>query len=233
MRSAPKRSPGKGSLVDTWVYDATFSVEDGEEGRRETRKVSVELRLIKDFSGDSEKPPFATKSVRFSVHCKDIDLSVEGTDIEALRKAMWAKLDERYRIAWEGWLLVKVDRQGPYEGTGTGFTFSYDTVERGVAFDGSVLLREYVRFGDRRHRITAWPTEFKEKNGRTMACIPATEENVRALEEFSRRIDAMRRQLSEFVKPDAILATLGDIRRHMELAGSAAAARMIEKRAED
>lgn len=234
MARSPSRSPGKGTLVDTWVYDATYSAtEEGrDEPERRTRKVSVELRLVKDFEGASEAPPMATRAVRFVVACKDIDLRLEGTDIEALRKAMWERLDARYAIAWEGWLLVKVDHRAPYEGSGTGFVFSRQRVERGVAFDGSVLLREYVTFGERGYRVTAWPEQFKEKNGRTLACIPETPGNVEALDEFGRRIDAMRRQLAEFLRPDAILETLANIQGRMAVAGDAAAAPRLSRPAD-
>lgn len=237
-KSTLRKSPGNGVLVDTWVYDAAYSVDvdgpqeddEGIEPKREskTRKVQVELRLIKEFASGSaaSTPPYATSGVKFTLTCRDIDLSMEGTDIESMRKAMWARLDEKYRIDWKRWFLVRVERAISYDGAGTGLTFSYSWIERGVAYDGSVLMRRHTRYSGYKEEITAWPEEFKEKNGKTVACIEATPENEKALEEFAKRIDQMRRQLAEFVKPDAIRETLSSIARHMELAGKAAAGRI-------
>jgi len=221
-RGKVSKSPGDGVEVDTWYYDAVYAVDqdDGEGQQKVTKKVEVKLRLIKSFTGD--KPPFATTAVKFKLVCKDIGLSIEGTDIEALRTAMWEKLDAKYKIAWKTWLLVKIEPSRPYEGIGSGLTFSYSHVDRGEAFDGSVLLRE-LPWGSRDYRVRPWPQEYKDKNGKTLACIPATEENIEALTEFTRQIDAMRRKLAEFVKPDQILKTLADINKAMALAAQAEA----------
>lgn len=247
-KSPLRKSPGKGVLVDTWIYDAEYSVTvdgdagvdesddgetKGERSERKTRKVEVELRLIKDFSQASAKPPYATTGVKFTLTCHDVDLSIEGTDVEAMRKAMWEKLDAKYRIDWKRWFLVRVDRASDYDGLGTGLTFGYSWIERGVAYDGSVLMRRHSRYSGYKQEITAWPEQFKEKNGRTLACIEATPENEKALDEFSRRIDEMRRQLAEFVKPNAIQETLSSIARHMELAGKAAAGQISGPRPVD
>lgn len=242
-KSTLRKSPGNGVLVDTWVYDAAYSVEkdapeaDGEdEGKtreRKTRKVEVELRMIKEFDQTSTSPPYATKGVKFTLTCKDLGISFEGTDVEILRKAMWEKLDAKYQIDWKRWFLVRVERAHHYEDPGAGMTFSYAWIERGVAFDGSVLMRRRNRYTRYDYEITAWPQQFKEQNGRTVACIEATPENEAALDEFGRRIDEMRKQLAEFVKPDAIRETLSSLARHMELAGKAAAGQISGPRALD
>ncbi|PZO71731.1 MAG: hypothetical protein DI629_21325, partial [Mesorhizobium amorphae] len=59
--------------------------------------------------------------------------------------------------------------------------------------------------------ISAWPEAFKDRRGRTLACVPATDANVAALEDFSRRIENLRSVLAEFVSPDRIEETLGAI----------------------
>lgn len=233
MARKPTRSPGDGVVVDTWYYDVEHVVGGGENDvdtrKTAVKKVEVKLRLIKDFEG--ETAPMATKKVSFLLVCDEIDMRIEGSDVEVMRAAMWEHLDERYKIRWEPWLLVRVDQRRPYEGSGEGFTFSYNEVTRGVAFDGSVLLREYKTYG-RGYEVSAWPRQFKEKNGRTIACIKATKENVAALEQFAEQITAMRRRLAEFVAPDAIEEFLGNIHRGM-VEAAAAEPRRLENRSEE
>lgn len=220
---APRKSPADGVLVDTWHYDAV-NVPSGAGERPDdesdavevaTRKVAIELRLVKGFAG--AKPPLAVSDVKFLLVCKEIGFRVQGTDIEALKVAMWDKLDERFKVKWERWLLVRVDRHDPYEGYGAGLVFSVQHVERGTAFDGTHILRERRRY-DREYAISPWPEQFKEKNGRTLACIPDTPQNAQALEEFSGRIHALRKHLAEFVKPDRIMQTLANINDHIRMA---------------
>lgn len=204
-----------GKLLDTWIYEykGVTEYDNGPEGEArktvEPKKVEIELRLIKEFE-NSAQPPLATKSVCFVVTCKEADIKLKGTDIESLRAAMWEKLDARYEVKWERYYLVRIRPESPYEGVGTGFTFSFDWVEKGVAWDGTLLLRERPRYsgGD---RISPWPGEFRDKNGKVMACIPETEANTKALKEFRDRIDELRERLAGFLKPEQILRTLANL----------------------
>lgn len=213
QKSSNEGSGGK--LLDTWIYEYQGLTEYGNGPEGETRKsveakkVEVELRLIKKFA-DSAEPPLATKEVSFVVVCKEADIKLAGTDIEALRTAMWEKLGKRYEVKWERYYLVRIRPESPYEGIGTGFTFSYDWVEKGTAWDGTLLLRERQRFrgGD---RISPWPGTFRDKNGQVMACIPETPENTKALKEFRERIDALRELLAGFLRPEQIMHTLANL----------------------
>jgi len=233
------RSRSNGKLVDTWYFDYRGLVinEAAEhESLRQlvtTAKVAVRLILMKTFAG--ETPPLATKEVWFEVEADGIPappadradaptddgitdvaphdptrIHLRGSDIEALRTAVWARLDARYAIRWERYYLVRVDRASIYAGIGSGLAFSYTWVEKGVAWDNTVLLRE--RAHQREERISPWPGEFRDRNGYVQACIPATEANTAALEEFSRRVDALRREIAKLLKPERIqetLATMG------------------------
>ena len=213
QRSSNEGSGGK--LLDTWIYEykGITEYDNGPEGETrktvESKKVEVELRLIKKFS-DSAQPPLATKEASLTVVCKEADIKLTGTDVEALRVAMWAKLDKRYEVKWERYYLVRIEPATSYEGISNGLTFSYDWVEKGIAWDGTLLLKERPRFsnGD---RISPWPGTFKDKNGKVMACIPETEANTKALREFRDRIDALRERLAAFLKPDVILNTLAEL----------------------
>jgi hypothetical protein len=208
-----------GTLIDTWWYQYKGIVEEGTSDGEEVsgvkpiqtvqeKKVKVEVRLMKKFR-DSDAPPLATKEVWFVIVCKEAEFKLEGTDIEALRVAMWEKLDTKFEIKWERYFLVRIDPMSPYDGIGSGFTFGYDWVEKGVAWDGTLVLRERPRFGG--EKVRPWPGEFKDKMGRVMACIPHTEQNHDSLREFSNRIDSLRQHLADFLKPEVIMKTLASM----------------------
>lgn len=205
------RSGGK--LIDTWIYEYQGVEEPPAEDadidavRRmyaKGIKVEVKLFLNKKFK-ESIKPPLETKEVWFSVKCEKPEFLLSGSDIEALRAAMWEKLDAHFAVKWERYFKVRL---GPSY-THCGMSFEYDHIEKGTAWDGSLLLREYeFRSG---HVIRPWPGEFRDGNGKVMACIPATEENEAALKEFANRIRELRERLADFLRPEVIMQTLADL----------------------
>lgn len=221
-------------VIDTWIYkvkDVEFEtreyVEGGEEDtdergrdtrprseRYEFRKqrvknklVKVELRYCKETL-QSDEPPHPTKNVSFEVYCDELDLKMAGTDIEALRAAVWERLDKRFEIKWEAFFLVTVNRERPWHGDGTGMMFSYDVVYRGTTWDGKFLLKQY---DGSEFKIKPWPGEFTDKGGNVLACIPVTDMNREALEQFAKRIDILRGKLADFLRPENILQTLANL----------------------
>jgi hypothetical protein len=195
-----------GKLVDTWIYEYAGITEDDRQ-RVAPKKVPIELRLIKKFTGDT--PPLATGEVCFALICKEAEISMRGSDIEALRAAMWEKLDTKYEVKWERYYLVSIRHQTPYEGVGTGMVFQYEDVDKGVAWDGTLLLRQHRYRGQ--NEIRPWPGEFKDKQGTVLACIPATPANTKALRQFRDRIDELRERLADFLRPGEILRTLAGL----------------------
>ena len=217
-RKFSKTQSGGGKLLDTWTYEYK-GVEDHNAADEDAsaklmvknRKVSVELRLIKEFENAGHEPPLPVKDVHFQVVCPELKgVSFIGNDIEALRKAMWAALDKQYKIEWTDYYLVEIRPENPYSGFGTGFCLSYDTVEKGIGWDGSVLLKQR-RWGERDPWITPWPGAFTDKNGRIQACIEANDFNKNALRECVVRIDTLREKLTELFKPENIEATLANL----------------------
>lgn len=209
-----------GKLIDTWIYEFPALVQhsDDDEGApRHTvaaKKVPVELRLIKRFTGST--PPLATGEVEFLVVVKDTeDIKFRGTDIEALRVALWDQLDERYKTQWHEYFLVQVTPEAFYDGIGTGLAFGYSNVEKGIAWDGTLLLRQRRWGGET--EIKPWPGEFRDKNGKVLACIPATTQNRKSLEEFRARIDVLRKRLADYLRPDQIMQTLANLSQNMLL----------------
>lgn len=203
-RSPISRSPGRGKKIDTFTYDLTSPVG--------TDKSSIDLAvyMTKSFSGD--EPPYEVTAVCFSVFCDTPAFEINGSDLHLLLTTARARLDKAHEIAWERWLKVQITPERSYEGSGTGFRLSYLEVWRGVDSFGNVLMREYDRHAANTiWKISRWPETFKDKNGRTLACVPATKENEAALDDFCERINTLRKHLADFVSPDRIHDTLNAI----------------------
>ena len=219
-------------VIDTWIYkvkDVEFETREfveredkdyGRDDRDESEKfemkkqrvknkiVTIEVRLIKKTS-QSEEPPHLTEDVRFEVYCAELDLHIKGTDIELLRAAVWEHLDKKFAIKWEQFYLVEVAENRPWGGSdGTGILFEYDTVWRGTTWNGKFLFKKYE---SNEFKIKTWPGEFTDKGGKVIACIPATEPNKLALEEFVRRMNEMRKVMANYLRPERILQTLANL----------------------
>lgn len=225
-RTIGERRHNPERVIDTWYYkvkdvefqDEEFVREDDREpdGRKykevktRVRNKTVKVELIMEkTTKQSEEAPHPLDTVKFELRCSEIEQKLEGTDIEALRAAMWAMLDKKFEIKWERYYLVEVERQHPYRGSGAGLMFSYKDIHKGTTWDGKTLMKIWRggAYGNS-DRIEPWPGEFTNKAGKVIACIPDTEMNRAALEEFSRRIDELRKRLSEFLTPERIMETL-------------------------
>lgn len=222
-------------VIDTWYYkvkdieldrldyvpedeveagDSSFQFTEGDAAYREVKTrvtdklVKVEVRLLKKTK-QSLEPPHPLDSVTVEVVCPELEIKLTGTDVEALRSVMWSKLDEVFKITWERYYLVNLNRTHPYEGLGTGLELCYRHVDKGTTHDGKVLMR--IRRGSDGEKIELWPGTFKDKRGNVIACIQATEANTFAMEEFARRIDLLRTRLQEFLLPENIQGTLANM----------------------
>ena len=211
---AKTKSHSNGKLIDTWYYEyegipSDPEMDDDENAKRPEPKVKdikvpVKLYLYKKFKSDT--PPLSVSEVWFGVECATPEIDLQGSDIEALRAAMWEHLDKHYEVRWETYYLVEIRQNGPYSGMGTGLTFGYDTVSKGTAFDGTLLLKQYQY--SRGFVISPWPGEFRDRQGTVIACIPSNDLTRSALEAFSKRIDLLREKLVDLVRPEEIEQTL-------------------------
>jgi hypothetical protein len=220
-------------LIDTWTYkvkdvelDALERVpQEGEDPehpyftadkrsfdernklakKKVTNKhVTVNVYMVKRTE-QSEEPPHPLNSARLLIRCNELNIKIEGTDIVAMKDAMWSMLDKKYEIKWERYYQVQVLKSRVYGGDGTGLEIVYDDVYKGTTWDGKHLLK---RWRGHEFRIDVWPGAFKDESGKVMACIPATEENLEALKEFCRRVDILRGKLADFLKPEVIQQNL-------------------------
>lgn len=173
-----------GKLIDTWIYKykgiplhpgcppTTVRDEENEEVSAQPQKmvrdqvVEVLVRIAKS-TDESDTPPHPTSKVEFQVECENPIIRMTGTDIEALRKAMWSELDEAFDVDWERHYKVQIDRTHVFHGYGEGMEFTYSDCYKGTAYDGSVLCREY-RYRDYRitRRVLPAPKDLARDAGR-------------------------------------------------------------------
>lgn len=218
-------------LIDTWTYKVKdieleelkyVSPEDGdhvrderefEEKYKRTRKritnkhVTVNVYMVKRTE-QSEEPPHPLNTARLLIRCNELNIKIEGTDIVAMKDAMWSMLDKKFEIKWERFYQVQVLKARIFGGDGTGLEIVYDDVYKGTTWDGKQLIK---RWRGHEFKIDVWPGAFKDEGGKVMACIPATEENRQALQEFCRRVDLLRVKLADFLKPDVIQQNLAQM----------------------
>lgn len=209
------RTPGDGKKIDTVYYDVRQVVPnpDKDEDRKIYRKVAIDIYMLKKFDTSPEAPaPAATTAIGFKVRCEEANIEMAGSDIDACLKYVRSKLDEIHSIKWEPWLLVRVTPERPVRGIGAGLSLSWDDVERGVTFDGSVLMKRFNSYAEwgKRWQVEPWPRTLKEA-GKIVAVIPATEANKDALNIFMNKINDLRVALAALVAPDKIEETLSQI----------------------
>ncbi len=202
-RGQIRKSPGKGKKIATFPYDVKQEVD----GKIITRKIEIEAYLQSRYNENSE-PPKEVTATQFYLTCEGEE--EYGSDLSACLSAMRGKLDLHFKIKWERWLLVRVNPARIYGGSGAGCELSWTEVERGTTIDGDHLLREFNTHGDfnNRWQISPWPEVYRDKSGKTVACVRATEANEQALETFAEKLREMTKALAAFVAPDKIDETL-------------------------
>ena len=226
MKTHGQRRNVPSKIIDTWVY----KVKDVDRQDVVNKTISMQVELHKRTT-QSEEPPHPTSDVHFEVYCKECDLRMTGTDIESLRQVVWSVLDKKFDIKWDPYFLVEVKPVGAWGlADGTGLEFTYKNVYKGTTWDGKNLLKIYT---DYEFEVKPWPGEFTNQAGRVIACIPDTDLNRKALEEFCRRIDVMRDLMSDYLKPETIMQTLADLSGAMPFLPASAEKASSEESAAD
>jgi hypothetical protein len=156
---------------------------------------------------ETDSPPHETGESYFRLECDAPKMRLEGTDIELLRKEAFGRCNEHYATKWEPYFIVEVRRIGFSNGYGTDLDFCYRECWKGTAHDGTLLLKDR-HWGERDEKISAWPGEFRDREGKVIACIPKTPANKVALEQFTAKIDQIRGALADMLRPELIMHTL-------------------------
>jgi hypothetical protein len=193
--------------------DSDAEVPTGETYRSmEERKIAIELYLEKE-TDEGKLPPHPLEKVSFTASCHEREkyglyFDVTGTDIAALRALVWNLMDERFEIKWHDYFKVYLTASSVYTGVGEGLVFSYDTVWKGITWEGKELLKEWSHSRNEHYKISPWPGKFTDRNGIAIACIPRNDVTEAALEEFRGKIATMRNILKTYMTPENIMATL-------------------------
>jgi hypothetical protein len=216
-RARVRNTPGGGSKIDTLFYDAEQVVgteSDDEGGKRDKviqKKVEIDLYMQKAFVTDTSKPtPASTRDIGFRLKCEETGDEVFGSDISVMIKDMRSKLDHRFRITWKRWFLVRIDPVRVFSAIGSGLELKWEDIERGEAYDGSILMRKYNSYADvnsSKWVVSTWPENFIER-GKMIAAIEATEENEALLNNARVQVDVLRNKLVELLGPKMIMETL-------------------------
>jgi hypothetical protein len=216
-RARVRNTPGGGTKIDTLFYDAeqVVGTERDEEGSSRDKviqkKIAIDLYMQKAFVTDTSKPtPASTKDIGFRLKCEETGDEVFGCDISVMIKDIRSKLDHRFRIAWKRWFLVRIDPVRVYDASGSGLELKWEDIERGEAYDGSILMRKYNSYADvnaSKWVVSTWPENFVER-GKMIAAIEATEENEALLNNARVQVDVLRNKLVELLGPKLIMETL-------------------------
>lgn len=170
------------------------------------QKCKIVVYLVSKLK-ETDSPPHETGESHFRLECDAPKMRLEGTDIELLRKEAFGRCDEHYRTKWEPYYIVEVRRVGFSNGYGTDIDFCYRECWKGTAHDGTLLLKDR-HWGHREEKIEAWPGEFRDREGKVIACIPKTPANKVSLEQFTAKIDQIRDALAAMLRPENIMFTL-------------------------
>ena len=202
-----RQNPHNGKLITTWKWAS-----------KSGKVVEIPVRM----SADTADGPVSTEEnkrgwktlrhritdkVRFGVFLdKPKKIEVVGTDIEVIRKTVFAMLGEVYELNWEPYYIVKLEESDPWDDEGAGFRLEYEEIE---------MAQEDGKWMWRRQRMRGYTVEDGQpETGRsddgsvTTAVVPATEGNTAALESLSKQIRKLREHVSEFFTPDKIQQTL-------------------------
>lgn len=170
------------------------------------QKCKIVVYLVSKLK-ETDSPPHETGESYFRLECDAPKFRLEGTDIELLRKEAFGRCNEHYATKWEPFFIVEVRRVGFSNGYGTDIDFCYRDCWKGTAHDGTLLLKDR-EWGGRDEKITAWPGEFRDREGKVIACIPKTPANKASLEQFTGKIDQIRDALAAMLRPENIMFTL-------------------------
>lgn len=199
-----------GKLIDEWVFESPLNTRD-RMGTVPELRVGVSLKST-------------DKGIIFCAHGPALQKKIEDTDIERLRQAVDDELrfqhDSLTGLAWEDWLEVQVTfPYGSESSLSSAVWVKAEPIKRAIdPATGTPLTLNFnnlvMAFPTPKQAGVADPdnggrfsTRERETNA-TYSYIPATPENVRALEDLVRRVVELRETLCAFMSQDRIPETL-------------------------
>ena len=173
----------------------------------------------------------------FSAHCPGIKGKFESADPNTLAEL----IEDAYRqdtilrdeIEWEEWLEVKVSgtdggwhnsgrRRSISSGYGSHMDVEINKLLRGVDKEGNVWTihnNEVIIPFPEPKKIGEESSDFMVSKHEEISYIPATSENILALEKLVTKMSMLRMQLAEFLSQDNINAAICDMSKQFLLEG--------------
>lgn len=177
--------------------------------------------------------PSKDKPLRFSAHSQYLSQSFEDTDIERLRQAVDNDLQRSAHllnnIEWEEWLEVVVSKAYTRDNEQkAGFDIEYGKLKRGInpengeavtIHNNMVILPfpEPKRAGEGDDE-SGWKVSRRSVSDE-YSYIPATSENILALEKLIVKMEMLREELSKFLSQDNIHAAICNMSKQALLEG--------------
>lgn len=191
-----RRMPGK--KLERW----TFTV-DGVP-------LTVDCRILPE-----NNPP------KFFAKLEALDVTIENTDIKALKKEVEATLKKGISLKWERFYLIEfggavlkpsIFDDEDDDATKAKLEFSYLTIEIATRPDGTKCWRKADRWNNRIHDdvpdLEREPDTFLENHYDQHAMIPANPENKARLEAILLAFSALSEKLFAVLHQDRILETI-------------------------
>jgi hypothetical protein len=204
-----------GKIVDKWSFISPFR-------RKDAPKLEVQVSIDK-----SKKD-----SILFVAHGDCLPSKIKDTDIERLRQNVEAALrfqhDMLTRVTWEDWMEVEVrgriDERNYDKFKKSDLQISCRPLKRGVdpATGEAYVINsngiavpfpkpkkaDELDEGDTEHDFRGMNKRDKEAE---YSYLPATAENVAALDELMGRMQTLRANLSAFLRQDTVQQSLANL----------------------
>lgn len=204
-----------GKLIDTWAFRSPFK---DAAARAIEEKLTAQVYIHK-----------STTSVYFEAKSPALPGdAISGTDIEKLRaeveEAFNMQHDALANCKWSDWLEVQVSKQlNPMRGTGIELKMTYTPLKKGIDAAGkewtvnfnqvAVPFPTPKQAGQEDQKVQI-PGLAGYASGRPTDCefsyIPATPENIAAMEALVARFEALHKAMSSFLSQDTIESSLVD-----------------------
>jgi len=201
LRTMARTKTPRRVRVQKWTY------EDASGNRRE---LEVFMQHIPVYGSDDRET-----IVQFNVALPDLDINEHHTDINELKKNVWAKLRERLTIRWEPWLLVTVEcvamsLTSDHIDTKSHLNIEIERWELGEGAGGKFSRQPYANTRTR----NGWPEtgvnidSYSNRVQSVVSLLRDTPEHRAALESLLTALGLLHQKLYDLLAPAQIAATI-------------------------
>jgi hypothetical protein len=175
--------------------------------------VEVPLRFHEWVEYGTEKSEFR---VEITEPCP---ITASGKDADVLKKEVWAKLGEYFKVKWNPFFEVTVSFVAAADSHGSGaigrrIHFEYRAVDLGSRDNGDKVHR----YETKTYLNKDWPSTGQHMTGsfngepvtEMVSLVPATAENEQRLDSIIKAIELLAARMQDFLSPNKILTTLAN-----------------------